>query len=270
MQGTAVRRTSRIGSKASHAEIVHAVERRRRGQQAEVIGAFRQQPVDEARVDAFRREHRVGDSLRRILVVVETGGAERQIEVGHDRIELQVAGDRPGDVVGDGRRPDPAPRPDDRDGTADRPRVGCREQARHRAHHVEHGDRRHEVVAHAAAHELAVEHNVVELADHQHARAGVAHFSQRIEAADQIVAAAFQFDDHDVGGRRRAVGLDGCRNAAGLDLEMGLAHAPILAGRLHCGGRLRRLAERLNRDAGDRRDMLLARRVGRRGLGLSL
>ena len=69
------------------AEIVDPFERRRRRQQAQVIGAFGQQAVDEGRVDAVGREHGVGDALRRILIVVETGGAEGQIEIGHHRIE---------------------------------------------------------------------------------------------------------------------------------------------------------------------------------------
>ena len=203
MHGTAVRRMSRIGVEGVAAEIVDAIERRGRRQQAQVIGALRQQPIDEAGVDALGREHRVGDALRRILIVVEAGGAERKVEIGHDRIELQVAGDRPGDIVRDGRGADAALGAHDRDGAADRLGVGRREQAGDRPDHVDHGDRRHQVVAHAAAHELAIEHDVVELSDHDHARAGVADVGQRIEAGEQIVAAAFQFDDDHVGRRRR-------------------------------------------------------------------
>ena len=73
-----------------------------------MIGAFRQQPVDEGVVDAIGREHRVGDALRRVLVVVEAGGAEAEIEIGHHGVELEVARDRPGDIVGDGGRADAA------------------------------------------------------------------------------------------------------------------------------------------------------------------
>src|SRR6185312_16883991 len=69
------------------AEIVDTVERRRRRQQAQVLGALRQQAVDEGGVDAVGRKHRVGDALRRVLIVIEARGAERQVEVGDDRVE---------------------------------------------------------------------------------------------------------------------------------------------------------------------------------------
>ena len=108
MQGTDVRNDIEHRLEGLASEVVFAVERRRRGEQAQVIRAFGQQPVDEAAVDAVRREYRVGNALRRILVEVETGGAERQIEVRHDRIELDVARDRPGDVMRDDRRTDAA------------------------------------------------------------------------------------------------------------------------------------------------------------------
>jgi hypothetical protein len=57
--------------------------------------------------DTIGREHRVGNPLRRILVVVEAGGAEAEVEVGDHGVELQVARDRPGDVVRHGRAPTP-------------------------------------------------------------------------------------------------------------------------------------------------------------------
>src|SRR5262249_61765037 len=110
----------------------------------------------------------------------------------------QVAGDRPGDVVRDRGGADAALGSDHRDGAADRPRVGRGEQAGHRAHHVEHADRRHQVVAHPTAHQLAVEHDVIELADDDDAGAGVAYVGERIEAGQQVVTAAFRLDDDDV------------------------------------------------------------------------
>jgi hypothetical protein len=101
------------------AEIVDPIERRRRRQQAEMVGAFRQQAVDERGIDAVGREHRVGDPLRRILVVVEAGGAEREVEVGDHGIQREVARDGPGHVVGDGGCADAAFCPDDGDDPAD-------------------------------------------------------------------------------------------------------------------------------------------------------
>ena len=60
----------------------------------------------------------------------------------------------------------------------------------------------------------------------------------------------------------RAIGLDGGRHAAHLNLEMGLAEAAVFARRLHGGGGLHRLAEGLHRHARRRRDMIVH---GRRG-----
>src|SRR5207253_6279086 len=61
-----------------------------------------------------------------------------------------------------------------------------------------------------------------------------------------------------------------CRDAAHLDLQMRFGHATILARRLHGRGRLRALAERLDRDARNRPDMRLAGHlVCRSGPGLS-
>ncbi len=171
-------------------------------------------------------------------------------------IELEVARDRPGDVVGDGRRADAALGADDRDDASDRLGVGRGEQPADRAHHVERADRRDQVVADAAAHQLAIEHDVVEPADHDDARAGVADLGERIEAGEQVVAAALGFDHDDVRRRRVAVGLDRGGDAAHLDLEMRLGQPAILAGRLDGGGGLDGLAEGLHRDARRRRDVL--------------
>ena len=247
-------------------EVVDPVERGRRRQQAQVVGALRQQAVDEAGVDAIGREHRVGDALRRVLVEVEAGGAEGEIEIGHDGVELQVARDRPGDVVRDGRGADAALGADHRDHAADRLGVRRGEQAADRAHHVERADRRDQVVADAAPHQLAIEHDVVVPADHDHPGAGVADLGERVEAGEQVLAAALRFEHDDVRRRRIAVGLDRGGDAAHLDLEMRLVQPAVFAGGLDGGGGLDGFAERLDRDARRRRDVLaghgaLARRL---------
>ena len=155
-----------------------------------MVGALGQQAVDEGGVDAVRRHHRVGDALRRVLVEVEPGGAERQVEIGDDGIEVHVARDRPGDVVRDRGGADAALGADDRERASDRLGVERMEQAGDRADEVDRADRRDQIVADAAPHHLAIEHDVVEVADRDHARAGVADFSQHIEAAEQFLAAA--------------------------------------------------------------------------------
>ena len=129
-------RLERIG-----AEIVDPVERRRRRQQIEMIGAFGEQPIDEGGVDAVGRKHRFGDALRRVLIEIEAGRAEGEIEIGHDRIEREVVGDREGDIVGDGGSADAAFGADHGDDAADRLGVRRREQSADRAHDLQHVDR---------------------------------------------------------------------------------------------------------------------------------
>ena len=202
------------------------------------------------------REHRVGDALRRILVVVEAGGAEGEVEIGDDGIQRQIARDRPGDIVRDGGCADAALGADDGDDPADGLGFRRREQAANRAHHVERVDRRDHVVADAAAHQFAIERDVVDAADHDDAGSGIAHGGELVEAGQDIVA-AFGFQDDHVRRRRGAIGLDGGCHAAHLNLEMGLAEAAVFARRLHGGGGFHGLAKGLHRHARRRGDVIV-------------
>ena len=83
-------------------EIVEPVERRRRRKQAEAVRAARQESVEKVRIESFRREDGLGDSLGRILVEIEPGGAEAEVHVDDGGLDVQIAGDRECDVVGDG------------------------------------------------------------------------------------------------------------------------------------------------------------------------
>ncbi len=201
MQGMAPRSESRIEFEGVDTEIVDAFERRRRRQQAQVIGAFGQQTVDKGGVDAVRRKHRVGDALRRVLIVIEAGGAEGKVEIRHHGIEREIARDRPGDVMSDGGSADAAFGADHGDDAADRLGIGRGEQSANRAHDVDRSDGRDQVVAHAAPRELAIERHVVDAADDDDPRAGIADLGKLVEAGQDIVGAAFRFKQDDV--RRR-------------------------------------------------------------------
>ncbi len=222
-----------------------------------MIGAFRQQAVDEGGVDAVGREHRIGDALRRILIVIEAGGAEGEIEIGHDRIERKIARDRPGDVVRHGGSADAALGADHGDDAADRLGVRRREQSADRAHDVDGADRRDQVVADAAPRQLAIERDVVDAADHDHPRAGVADLGELIEPGQDVVGALLGLDEDDVRRRRTAIGLDRGGGAAHLDFHMRLGQTAVLAGGLHGGGGFNRLAKGLHRDARRRCDMFV-------------
>jgi hypothetical protein len=91
--------------------------------------------------------------------------------------------------------------PDHGDDAADRLGVGRREQAAHRAHDLQRADWRDQVIADAAPHQLAIQRDVVHAPDDDDARAGIADLGQLIEAAEDIVAAAFRFQHDDVGRR---------------------------------------------------------------------
>jgi len=89
---------------------------------------------------------------------------------------------------------------------------------------------------------------------------GVANRCQMVKSREDI-AAALGFQDDNVRRRRGAIGLDRGRHAAHLDLEMRLAEPAILAGRLHGGRSLDRLAKSLHRHPRRRRDMLVGGRL---------
>jgi hypothetical protein len=141
---------------------------------------------------------------------------------------------------------------------------------RHRADELDDVDRRDDVVADAAPDELAIEDHVVHVADHDHLGTGVTVLGEHIEGVKQLLPLAGRELQHDeVRGRRLAVGLDGGRRAAHLDLEMRLVHAPVDGRRLDGGGDVGGFAERLDgdpRDGSDVADRLgLRRRGGTRG-----
>jgi hypothetical protein len=190
-----------------------------------------------------------------ILIVVEAGGAEGEIEIGDHGIQCEIARDRPGDVMRDRGSADAALGADHGDDASDRLGFRRREQVADRAHDVDGGDRGDRVVADAAAHQFAIERDVVDLADHDHAGSGVAHGGELVEAEQDVVAAFGLQDDH-VRGRRRTIRLDGGSHAAHLDLEMRLAKSAVFA---RSRG-FNRLAEGLHRYPRRRRNMIFHRR----------
>ena len=222
-----------------------------------MLGALRQQAIDEGGIDPVGREHCVGDALRGILVEIQPGRSKRQVEVCDDAVEAQVARDRPGDIVGNRGGADAALGSDHGDDPADRLGIGRAEQSADGAHNVEHADGRDQVIADASTQQLAVEHDVVVATDNEYMGAGVAYLGKQIEARGQIGASGFGLNDDDVGTRRVAIRLYCRLDAAHLHFEMGLAQTAILAGRLNRGGGLHLLAEGVHRHARRGRNMLV-------------
>jgi len=140
-QGTLARKASNNRLEGVSREIIDAVERGGRREQAQMVGAARQQAIDEGGIDPVRGEDRVSHALRRILVVIQSGRAEGEIEIRNHRIERKVARDRPRDIVGDRGGADAALGADDRDDAPDGFGVRRREQAADRADHVDRQNR---------------------------------------------------------------------------------------------------------------------------------
>src|SRR5207249_3227268 len=107
--------------------------------------------------------------LRRVLVEIETSGAERQIEIGDHGVKMDVARDRPGDVVRDRGGADAAFGADHRERAADRLCVLRGKQAGYRADDVDRANRCNHVVADAAPDHLTIKYDVVEMPDHDDA-----------------------------------------------------------------------------------------------------
>ncbi len=240
-------------------EIVDPVECRRCRQQAEVVGAFREQPFHDGGIEPFGREHRIGDALRRILIVVETGGAEREVEIDDDGIHRQIAPDGPGHVMRDSGCTDAALGADDGDDAAERDGLRRREQAANRAHHVQRVNRSDHVVADAAAHQFAIGRGIMGGTDHDDAGSGIAHTCEFVEAGKDVVAAVGFQDDH-VRRRHAAIDVDGRHHAAHLDRKMGLGEAAILARRSNGGRSCLGLAIGLYRHARCRGDVIVRER----------
>ena len=114
---------------------------------------------------------------------------------------------------------------------------------------VGHRDRRDHIFGNAVADQLAIEPDVVVVADDDDLGAGIAIFGELAERFQQLARLAPRFQDDQVGRRRRLVELDRRRDAAHMDLEMRLGHAPVVAGALDRIGDAFGLAERLDRDA---------------------
>src|SRR5215471_6841257 len=237
-------------------EIVDPIKGRRRRQHTQIVRAFRQEPIHEGGINPVWREYRIGDSLRWVLIEIETGRAERQIEIRHDGIELQVARNGPRDIVGDRGSANATLGADNGNHAADRLGIGGTEQSANPAYDIEWPNRSDEVFADAASDQLAVEHDVIEPTDDNDAGPRVAHLGELVETREDVLAAAFRFKNDDVGRRRTLERRNGGCHAAHLHAKVRFDHAPVFRGRLHRARRLRGLAKRLRGNAGRGSDVL--------------
>src|SRR5262249_13035098 len=151
-----------------------------------MVGALRQQAINERAVRSIRLEDGVGNSLRRILVEVETGGPEGEVEIDDDAVELEIARDRPSYIMCDRRCADAAFRTPNGDDSADCYGFRSGEQAADRPHHVEGADGPDDVVVDTTAHQLAIRRLIVLAADNDNACPRIAHGRQFVEARENV------------------------------------------------------------------------------------
>src|SRR4029078_11217121 len=111
-----------------------------------------------------------------------------------------------------------------------------------------HLDQRHHIFADAAAHELAVEHHVVDVTNDNHFGTRIADLRKPVELADNFLSSVQRFNNDQI--RRGGIAIKGVRrlHSAHLHCHMRLAEPSILRRLLDCDGGRLILAKSLNVD----------------------
>ena len=177
--------------------------------------------------------------------------------------------------MGDGRGADAALGADEGDGAADRLGFRIDEDRRDNADDIGHRDRRDDIFGNAGADQLAIEPDIVVVADDHDLDGRIAIFG-KLRAAARAIRLGSLRDSRMIrfGVGADLVELDRGGDAAHMHLQMGLRHAAVLAGALDRMGDALGLAESLDRDARHRPQRLhggdvLLRRCRRRRSRLS-
>ena len=169
---------------------------------------MRKQAIKIDLVDALRREDRFCDALRGILVEIDIRRSEGKVEIGDHDLRLEQVGHRPADVVGDRRGSDPALCADESNGPPDWFALGINKDARYDRDYVCQRNRGDHILRNAGPDEIAVERDVVVMADYDDFRARIAIFGELPEAFEQLTRLAAGLDDDQIGCRRGLVKFD--------------------------------------------------------------
>ena len=132
----------------------------------QLLACPHQKPLKQQIVEAFRGEQRIGDALDRILVEIEAGGAEGEIEIDQRGGDADLGGQRPGEIVRDRGRTAAALGAGEGEHLADRLGFRRRVEIGDRLDHLHRVKRGHQVLADALADQFAIERDVVGAADH--------------------------------------------------------------------------------------------------------
>ena len=208
-----------------------------------MVAALGEQTVHQHGVDAFRGEHRLGDALGRVLIVIQPGGSEREIEIGDDRGHLGHGRQAPRQIMSDCRGSDFTLGADDGDHPPKR--LGARhvEQLGHRLDEVDDAKRGHQIFADSAKNELPIENDVVELAKNDNLRSGVTILGQLLELLEERLPAYGSLEDDHVRRRRALISFNRSRRAAHVQLHMRLGHSAIGNRRADDGGDVWRFSQ---------------------------
>lgn len=180
-------------------DLVVLVQGGGRGEQRQAVAAADHHPVHQHRVQPVGLAQGVEHALQRILVEVEAGGAERQVQVDHHRGGLHALGHRPGEVVGQGRGPDAALGADEGDLPPDERRGGVGIEAGDRADDLQRALGLGDVLADPAPHQFAIEGDVVGLADDHDLGARVADLGQAVQQGQHARRGVHALDQHQRG-----------------------------------------------------------------------
>ena len=225
-----------------------AVQRRRRRKQTQPLGTAHQKPVEQRIIEPVRFVEGIAQRLGRVLVEIEPGRAEGEIEIDEHRIGLQPFRQRPGAIMGHRRGADTALGADEGNTLAGKGLLGIEEQVGNRADQMQRRHRWHEILAHPALHQLAIEGNIIGGADDDNLGFRVTDARQLLELFEQALATHSRFHNQKIGRGRIMIALDRCGQPAELDADMRLGQAPVTGGIVDQRSGLGTFAEGGNRD----------------------
>ena len=194
---------------------------------------------------------RVGEAMRGVLVEVESGGAEGEVHVEDEHVLPQVLRDRPGDVVRHGRTARAAFGRHKGDGTPDRRRAFDRKQVGNGRDDLAGARGQDDIFGDARADQLAIEHDVIGVAENDETGRRVADLGEASESRGNFGGRQAGLDDDQVGRRIGLIGLDGSFETSIVGGQRDLRHPPVVDGRLDQLRRLGMFAEGLDGDAGN-------------------
>jgi hypothetical protein len=217
-----------------------------------VLGALGQQAIEQHFVEPLRAGQCVRDALHGILVEVEPGCAESEVEIGDHHVGAQRFRERPRRVVADRRRADATLRSDECEHVTDR--IGRRVvvEIGDALHQLNRLNRHDEILADTALQQFAIEDHVVDVADDDDLGAAVAALGKLVEFAQHLAARQARLDDDEIGRRAFLVVRHSCLGSAHVNAHMCFRQAAIFRCLFERARSGRILAEGLDRDARDR------------------